>query len=311
MYSTKNVRWTRSDPQFWAWSWDQLAQYDVPTILDFVTKTTGQEKVAWIGHSRGTQQQFAALSATPAVADKLSAFVALAPVAYCNHMTSTLLEFLAHWDAVDILRVFGVRDFLPHGSVLDKYLPDLCKLDPNLCDNLMWVFWECVAMSLISLCLFVHVFLFHDYRYLLMGCCDPQNFNQTRMKVYWNHFPAGSSVQGIVHYAQAIKNGGVQYYDWGSAAANRKHYGQPTPPFYDLTKIPTTLPIHLFAGQHDALGDPVDVAALFSVLSQRPGNDPSRLTLVEVPRYTHMDFVWGVHAHTAVYEPVVKILAEL
>ena len=45
-------------------------------------------------------------------------------------------------------------------------------------------------------------------------------------------------------------------YDWGSASLNQQHYGQSTPPNVDLGKI--KVPVAMFVGTHDELGDPKD-----------------------------------------------------
>ena len=71
------------------------------------------------------------------------------------------------------------------------------------------------------------------------------------------HFPAGASVQSIVHYAQIINSDAMPLFDWGSAKANQEHYGQDKPPNVDLSKI--TMPTAMFGGTEDDLGDPSDV----------------------------------------------------
>jgi len=53
---------------------------------------------------------------------------------------------------------------------------------------------------------------------------NPLLDDYTRFNVYMGHFPAGASVQSLIHYAQMINSGKVQLYDWGSAADNQKHY---------------------------------------------------------------------------------------
>lgn len=71
--------------EFWEYSFMQMGQFDVPANLQYVKDHTGVNKVAYIGHSQGTSQMFAALS-DPAVRPKLvpnlSVFYALAPVVY-------------------------------------------------------------------------------------------------------------------------------------------------------------------------------------------------------------------------------------
>lgn len=70
------------------------------------------------------------------------------------------------------------------------------------------------------------------------------------------HFPAGASVQSLMHYAQTIKYKKYQLYDWGEKR-NLEKYHQKTPPEIDLTKI-ANLPIAMFVGSADDLGDPTD-----------------------------------------------------
>ena len=71
------------------------------------------------------------------------------------------------------------------------------------------------------------------------------------------HFPAGASVQSLIHYAQMIKEKGFFLYDWGSKDANQKKYGQDTPPEVNLKMI-KSLPTAMFVGTADDLGDKSD-----------------------------------------------------
>ena len=43
--------WFSSLQAFWDWTWDQLADYDLPAVLQFVYNQTGGQKVHYIGHS--------------------------------------------------------------------------------------------------------------------------------------------------------------------------------------------------------------------------------------------------------------------
>jgi len=54
-------------------------------------------------------------------------------------------------------------------------------------------------------------------------------------------------------------------FDFG-AKENVIKYGTPYPPQYDLSKWPTSLPVALFAGSLDALGDPQDTQLLLQQL---------------------------------------------
>jgi len=89
-------------------------------------------------------------------------------------------------------------------------------------------------------------------------------------------------------------------YDYGEAG-NLARYGLPTPPEYDLSKIPDSLPmvtyfirirtipylfrLHqmMFSGGKDVLADPEDVKRLAAKL-------PQNVVWTEIPDYAHLDF---------------------
>jgi len=53
----------------------------------------------------------------------------------------------------------------------------------------------------------------------------------------------------------------MHHYDYGSAAANERAYGQPSPPIYDVGRI-TSRSISLWRGLKDNLASPTDVELL-------------------------------------------------
>ena len=57
---------------------------------------------------------------------------------------------------------------------------------------------------------------------------------------------SNDSLLQVNHYAQQVVSNLFQAYDWGSKAKNREHYGQPSPPIYDLKNL--TVPTALFHG---------------------------------------------------------------
>ena len=50
----------RSHSKYWQFNWDDMAEFDVPAHIDYVLSTSGHESLAYIGHSQGTVQFFAA-----------------------------------------------------------------------------------------------------------------------------------------------------------------------------------------------------------------------------------------------------------
>jgi lysosomal acid lipase/cholesteryl ester hydrolase len=50
-WSHGHITLTKTDRDYWDWTWDELAMYDLPAMLKFVYKTTGS-KVFYVGHSQ-------------------------------------------------------------------------------------------------------------------------------------------------------------------------------------------------------------------------------------------------------------------
>ncbi len=59
---------------------DEHAQKDLPTMLEYVLKVTGQKKLFYVGHSQGTIMGFAGFSFNQELAKSIEIFFALAPV---------------------------------------------------------------------------------------------------------------------------------------------------------------------------------------------------------------------------------------
>jgi len=152
-------------------------------------------------------------------------------------------------------------------------LPGICKISPTLCD---------FAVSLI---------------------CGPTTFlNKTRLPFYLGYEPNPTSVKNMVHWAQQARHGTFSMYDYGRAG-NEEHYNQPEPPQYDLTKFPKSLPLALFSGGQDYLGDPRDFQFL---LSQLPGTPMVHYEA----EYAHLDPLLAPNANQRIYTRILELLAQ-
>lgn len=69
-----------NDADFWDFSFQEIAQFDLPASIHFVLKLTGQKQVSFIGHSLGSSAMFAALATNPELAFYINVFIALAPL---------------------------------------------------------------------------------------------------------------------------------------------------------------------------------------------------------------------------------------
>jgi len=51
VFSYRHVNLTVHDKEYWNFSFNEMARYDVPTNVDFVLQKTGVEKITYLGHS--------------------------------------------------------------------------------------------------------------------------------------------------------------------------------------------------------------------------------------------------------------------
>jgi len=276
-WSKKHVSLDPDSKEFWEFTWDDMARYDLPALIEYVVASTGVAQVSYVGHSQGTIQAFAAFSQNQTLSAKVNYFGALAPVAYVNNAKGLLLHAMADFDVANVLNFFGEKQFLPSTWLMQKLGLDVCAdLSWGCSDVLFWL-------------------------------CGPTNdINTTRTDVYLAQTPAGTSVRNMMHWSQGLKTDKFQKYDYGCgifSCSNEDHYGQRTPPSYKLADI--TVPTGLYSGGQDTLADPTDVQRLRTEL-----RSSVLVHDVQIPDYDHMDFVWGISAHSRVYQPLMQHMAE-
>eukprot|EP00300_Choanocystis_sp_HF-7_P041530 c8295_g1_i1.p1 GENE.c8295_g1_i1~~c8295_g1_i1.p1 ORF type:complete len:440 (+),score=79.54 c8295_g1_i1:51-1322(+) len=265
---------TYLDDCFWANSWDQMAQYDMPAMVSYILATTGVETIGYVGHSQGTEIMFAHFSSSSPLASSIAVFAALAPVAHLGHVTVPFLPEIAMIPSSIEYDLLGVDAFNLDPATIQTLLPGLCEAVPSTCRDAVCVF---------------------------AGCAD-SDLNETRFDILFAYYPSPCSVQNMVHYSQSVHTNLFQMYDYGSAAANEAHYGQATPPQYNVADF--SLKVGLFSGSLDRLADPADVAWLAATLPAE--------NIVFQRQYpmAHGDFVWGLDAASTVYVDVLSLFAE-
>ena len=94
-----------------------------------------------------------------------------------------------------------------------------------------------------------------------------------------------------------------QMHDFGPKI-NMEYYHSLTPPQYNLSAFPTSVPTVLVSGGVDALADPTDVARMVSELPAAAVVDH-----IYEANYAHMDFVWGLDAAARIYPRILRHIA--
>ena len=286
----KNHRTGQMDRhEYWNFSFDQIAAYDLPAVIAKVRSVTGHPTVAYIGYSQGTTAMFALLASRPEYGAIIRPFIAWAPVVYMRHITSPF-RYLA--PIATMLRSIGDQFAPSSSSLLSTLSQPLCKLPAftSACTNALFLF----------------------------GGYDADRLNHTRLPVYFHFTPATVSTWQVVHYLQLMSDGAGRFrrFDHESAEANRARYGRAEPPTYRLRSIPANLTIVLVRSRNDYLSSIPDTDRLIQELRARGGSDSDRSEaaekvfdyLVSEPMWTHLDFILGSEAGRLVYKPTIEYL---
>ncbi|CAI9111565.1 OLC1v1011816C1 [Oldenlandia corymbosa var. corymbosa] len=260
------------NPKFWDWSWDELVDHDLPAVLGFVQKQTGQ-KVHYVGHSLGTLMALATLAEGKQL-DKLKSAALLSPIAYLSHMTTALGIVASRSFMGELGQLFGLAEFNPMGPGASALVRFYCSQPLVNCYDFM------AAMTGVNCCL-----------------------NRTTAKDLLEHEPQSTSTKNLVHLAQTVRDGVLRRYNYGNTKDNMAHYKSPNPPVFNLAKIPPSFPLFLSYGGQDALSDIADVKRL---LSEIKSHDPAKLQVQLIKDYGHADFILATNAKDLVYNQVIS-----
>lgn len=278
-----------SKSEFWDFSIDEMAKYDIPAFVNKIQTETGSRTVGYIGHSQGTGIMFAllALSAQGGMKNTnyasvdynavIRPFIALAPVTHLQWTKSPLIQLARIPGAIKVLNHLGLKSFPP---------------PHELFFNRIIVNTNCRALG--SLFCAQTVFLGVGF--------DEEQFDVKRFRVYGSHSPSPTSIMNLIHFVQIYKSGNFSTFDYGPEM-NEIKYGSKINPVYDLKGINNKF-IALFSSDNDWCADPKDVDYLRKSLSVELFED----YVVPYHKWNHMDFLWAKEAGKYINREVIKVL---
>merc|ERR1712241_1385126 len=129
---------------FWDFTWDEMAHYDIPTMIEKVLELTGESELFYAGHSMGTTAFMAMHHYRPDIGQKVRLANFLAPVASEANMGGPLgwIAGLGIDGIVDgILSMMGVGEFLPSNILIDCLATLFCHetVTQGLCTNILFI----------------------------------------------------------------------------------------------------------------------------------------------------------------------------
>ncbi|VDN60868.1 unnamed protein product [Dracunculus medinensis] len=275
-YSANHTLYTKKDREFWEFTWNEISEIDLSTMIDFVLNKTNLKSLYYVGYSEGTLTMFVKLVTDQSFAKKIKKFFALGPIG-----TLTNIKGLIKIAAENFMRPLRILvsiggEFMPNTSLFSRMSKAFCSIH-----------------SITAHC--------QDVMFQITGP-DTSQMNQTRIPVYMTHLPAGTSIANLHHWAQMVNSHKVQMYDLGSRRKNQRRYGSDFPPVHNLSFV--NVPVYLYWSDTDWLADKQDIQeGLLDVIPEEYLMENN-----EIQNFNHFDFIWGIHAVKEIYQPILRII---
>lgn len=110
--NVRGTRWShghtylsQQDKEFWNWSWQEMAIYDLAEMFCYVNLITNS-KVFYVGHSQGTIMALAAFT-QPDVVKLVEAAALLCPISYLYNTNAELVRELVSLHVDEVCIVFS------------------------------------------------------------------------------------------------------------------------------------------------------------------------------------------------------------
>lgn len=220
-YSHKHVTRLLDSAEFWDFSLDEFALFDIPDTIDYILLDTGKKSLIYIGFSQGTAQAFASVSIRPDLHSKVERIIAISPATTPQGLYSRFLDVLLKSSPNLIFLLFSRKVLMP--SVM---------------------FWERIMYPpFFDTSIDLSNYMLFNWRAL--------NIDKVQKLASYAHLYSTTSVKTVVHWFQIMKLKDFQMYV-DSNSVSLTH----TTIVYPLTSI--KIPIDLIYGDSDSLVD-IDV----------------------------------------------------
>nr|CAH7724922.1 unnamed protein product [Callosobruchus chinensis] len=140
--STKHVSLSERDPEYWEFGLDELALYDLVSIVEYVANVTSQKgNIIYVGHSMGSTISYIYASERSQHAkEHLKGIISLAPIAFLDHLEPLVKRVIVRLgpvaaSTIDALGIKGSGQ-IPFG---EDFFRKFCGLYPVVvvCDALL------------------------------------------------------------------------------------------------------------------------------------------------------------------------------
>ncbi|KAI3644242.1 hypothetical protein MP228_010406 [Amoeboaphelidium protococcarum] len=304
---------SQSDSDYWQYTMDDLACFDLPAIVDFVLAQSSNkvDKLHFVGHSQGNAQAYIALSSKFIPKSKFASFTAMAPAAFIGPLVKQWPLCLLIDVASDPQDTRLFRFFFRDGM----FMPLFCFVQDILNASLFTKF---------SYAMFSFLFNWNDDMWAggqIKGTSPVgSSQNHGNMKSIWKHghfqfTPRNVGSRLILHWGQCASRGRLSPFQDGADLAHINSGGRPRIDSLDIDQL-TKYGVLSFSDSVNAAGsqsslDDLSNADVMSVSStiRTSGKFASRSydvgRLYDVP----MLLFWGAKDYLVDANPLIKYLS--
>ena len=262
---------------YWNFSFDEMAKYDLPTIINFVKNRDKVEKIYYVGHSQGTLIFFISYMNNPEfLENNIAKFVALGTVPNINNAPHILIKI---FQKSRILNLIPIKNFLAFPKEANKVIVPFCTSKAKFLCN-----------SILSLA--------------FSGLKETGRIDYERLgKNIFLYDPAGTSLQNMKHWIQIYTAQRLQKYDYGKSK-NKKIYGTENPPVYDTTKFKKySIPSLMTTSDGDPFANPKDTLEFIDIIENK-----TIVNILSLSNYNHLDYHWSDAAVVEVFPKILNFL---
>lgn len=215
---------------YWNYAYDEQANGDLPTVIDYILEHNGNKAVRAVCHSAGCAVFLMSMSGRPEYGDKVSHAALWAPALDLGNLKRNIV-----YQVVSALEPIFDNTIVPITSaIIDQVYSDTVTA---ICKEKSLSSQECTR-------------LLNNFEGESMG----QNLARLRYIM-----PISSREFGQI--LQSVNKGRMHYFDYGNPVANNRIYHSDKPPIYDIGLV-RVKKVSIWQGNTDALVITPDTAKI-------------------------------------------------
>ncbi|RZF32361.1 hypothetical protein LSTR_LSTR001825 [Laodelphax striatellus] len=223
--------------EFWNFTLHELGYYDLPSMVDYVSKVTGRRTVSFVGYSVAVSVFLITMSTRPEYNDKINIAILLAPYSFVSEEQNVqaILNHLHIGERIQsYMHIEKPMEIFARKKSRIKFFNRNCK--PRSINR-----FSCVRMMVIC-----------------FGSGQVHHLNKDAVYRMLNAFMAGTSSKLIDHMLQMLDTGKLLKYKYNENDETE---------IYDLSGI--TVPMSVHSSVTDSIADPASIELLVQNLPEK------------------------------------------